>query len=150
MDTPPPILEMGKVVAFANADESVVRLRSDLIYVDGKPVDDVAKFAICKYPIGNKFYLCFCDDNWSMLAGSPDPSIEACKRQAEKEYRGLTPLWQPFHHVDEAAIDRICLEPLCSFCGKSFLETERMVEGKNAWICDACVRDAASSLGSAT
>ena len=48
--------------------------------------------------------------------------------------------------ADEAAIDQQCLEPLCSFCGKSVLNVERMVEGKNAQICEACIRVLAGSL----
>jgi len=54
--------------------------------------------------------------------------------------------WQPFHHKDEAEIDRQCLEPSCSFCGKSFLEIKQMIEGKNARICDDCIRDLAGLL----
>jgi hypothetical protein len=83
-----------------------------------------------------------------VLGGYYDHSVDAVKLFAEKEYPGLMSWWQAFHHDNEAAIDQQCLEPLCSFCGKSFLETERMVEGKNAWICDACVRDAASWIDS--
>ena len=146
MDTPPPILDYGKVIAFAKADDSVVRVRNDLLFVGGKPLDDVAKFAICKHPIGGEFFLCFCDDSWNVLGGYSDPSVDAAKRWAEKEYPGLMSWWQTFHHNDEAAIDQQCLEPLCSFCGESFLRAEQMVEGKNAWICDACVREIASSM----
>lgn len=146
MATPPPILDSAKVLAFAIADNSVVRVRDDLLIVDGKPLDNVANFAICRYPDENECLLFFCDDSWKVLGCSAHPSVGAAERSAEKEYRGIMSRWQLFHHDDEAAIDRQCLEPLCSFCGKSFLKVEQMIEERNARICEACVRAFASSL----
>ncbi len=146
MESLPPILDSAKVLAFATVDNSVVRVRDDLLYVDGKPLGSVAKLAICRYPYESEFLLLFCDDDWNVLGCCAHASLEAAKRRAEQEYRGIMARWQLFHHDDEAAIDQQCLEPLCSFCGKSVLNVERMVEGKNAQICEACIRVLAGSL----
>ena len=146
METPPPILDSAKVIAYATFDKSVVRARDDLLYVDGQPLGPMPKLAICVHPHESEYYLFHCDADWDVLESSAHDSIETAKRRAEDEYLGLMGSWQPFHHKDEAEIDRQCLEPSCSFCGKSYLRVEKMVEGKNAWICEACVRTSASLL----
>ena len=146
MEIPPPILCSAKVLAFATVDHSVVRVRDDLLYVDGRPLGLAANLALCRYPHESECILLFCDDDWNTLGFSGHPSLELAKRRAEQEYRGIMPRWQRFHHDDEAAIDRQCLEPLCSFCGTSFRKVERMIEGTNARICDACVRSLVSKL----
>lgn len=146
VESPPPILNSARVVAFATVDNSVVHVRDDLLYVDGKPLGPVANLAICKYPHESEYHLMFCDDDWNVLGGIGLASSEAAKRRAEQEYRGIMARWQVFHHDDEAAVDQQCLEPLCSFCGKSFLKVEQMIEGKNAIICDACIRVLGNSL----
>ncbi len=148
MESPPPILASAKVLEFATVDRSVTRVRDDLLYVDGKPLGPVANLAICRYPHERECLLLFCDDDWNVLGCCANASVEAGKCRAEREYRGIMARWQLFHHNDEAAIDQQCLGPLCSFCGKSFLKVERMVEGTNARICESCVRDLAASLDS--
>ena len=146
MERPPPIVASSKVIAFATVDKSVIRVRDDLLYVGGKPLGLVPKLTICIYPHESEYHLFFCDDEWNVLGCSTHDSVETAKRRAEKEYRGLMARWQLFHHEDEAAVDRHCLEPLCSFCGRSFREFKRMIDRKNARICEDCVRDLAGSL----
>ena len=141
MASPPPILHNARVFEFATVDNSVIRVREDLLYVDGKPLGPVANLAICRYPHESEYLLLFCDNDWNVLGCCGHASVEAAKRRSEQEYRGIMARWQLFHHDDESAIDQQCLEPLCSFCGKSFLKVERMVEGKNAHICESCIRD---------
>ena len=140
METPPLILVGAIAVAFANADSSVVRVRNDLIYVGGEPLDDLAKFAICRQPGESEYLLCYCDDSWNVLGVTVQSSVEAAQRRIEKEYRGLKALWRPFYHDDEAAVERQCLEPLCSYCDTPFLEVDQFFVGRNGWICEACVR----------
>lgn len=145
-EDPPPILGSAKVLAFAIVDSTIKFVQNKLLYVDGKLLGPVPKLAICKFPTESEVCLYFCDDDWSMLGFSVHESLEAAKRRAEKSYPGLLNRWRPYHHKDEAAIDRRCLEPFCTFCGKSFIETERMVQGKEAWICEGCVRALSDSL----
>ena len=141
METPPPILFGAIVLAFANADSSVVRVRNDLLYVGGEPLDDVAKFAICRQPEESEHLLFYCDDRWQVLGFTGRlASVEAAQRRIEKEYRGLKALWRPFFHDDEAAVERQSNEPLCSYCDTPFLEIDRFFVGRNGWICAACVR----------
>ena len=146
MDTPPPILDSAKVLAYATVDHTVIRIPKDWLYVDGKPLGPVPKLAICQYPISSEHLLFYCDDDWEVLGCAGYDSLADAKERAEREYRGIGSKWQAYVHEDEAAVDRLCLEPWCSFCGKSFLELDRMVVGKNAFICEECVRNLARSL----
>ncbi|MDH3911428.1 MAG: ClpX C4-type zinc finger protein [Rhodospirillales bacterium] len=147
MEMPPPILDCAKVLAYAAVDESVVHVRDNPVYVDGKPLGAVPNLAICKYPIEDEHLLFFCRKEWEVLGCTGCPSLEAAKDRAEREYRGIAARWQSYHHEDEAAVDRQCLEPFCSFCGKSFFELERLIWGKDgAVICDGCVRTLAAAL----
>ncbi len=146
MDMPPPILDGAKVLAYATVDQSVVRVRENLLYVDGKPLGPVPNLAICNYPIESEHLLFFCTEAWEVLGCGGYASLEETKDRAEREYRGIESRWQNYVHEDEAAVDRLCLDPSCSFCGKSFRQLERMVEGKNAFICDECVRTLERSL----
>ena len=146
MGMPPPILDRAKVLAYATVDQSVIRVRERLLYVDGKPLGPVPNLAICKYPIESEYLLFFCDADWKVLGCAGYPSLAAAKERADREYRGIGSKWQNYVHEDEAAVDQLCPEPRCSFCGKTFLELDRMVAGKNAFICEDCVRNLARSL----
>jgi hypothetical protein len=149
IDVPPPIFGNAKVLTYAVIDGSINFVQKNLLYVDGKPLGPVPKLAICKVPSESEVLLCFCDEAWGMLGVSAHDSPEAAKRRAEKSYPGLRDRWQPYHHENEAEIDCQCFEPYCSFCGKSFAEAERMIEGKEAWICEDCIRTASGVLGNA-
>jgi hypothetical protein len=141
MDKPPPILHGAMVLAYATLDDSVVRVRKDLLYIDGKPLDHVAKLAISRSPGDKEVLLFFCDDDWELLGLSAHPSVDQAKRRTEREFRGVAAKWKTYQHKDVAAVERECLAPFCSFCGRPDREVERMFEGKNAFICGDCVRD---------
>jgi hypothetical protein len=146
IEGPPPIFGSAKVLAFAVIDKSTAFVQKNLLYVGGEPLGPVPKLAICKCASTSEVHLHYCDNEWEILGVSVHASLDAAKQKAEKSYPGLLDRWQLYHHADEAAIDRQCLEPFCGFCGKSHIEAERMIEGKEAWICEDCVRNASGAL----
>ena len=127
-------------MAYATVDDSVTWVDKRRVFIGKKPLGAVPKLAIVKYPIDGNFLLLYCSDEWEEITQWDFSSSDEAKRHAEAEYVGLGSRWQDYHHADEAAVDRQCMEPFCGFCGRSFLVIEQMVEGKDAYICGDCIK----------
>lgn len=148
-DAPPPVLEGGRLLAYAMVDESIVNTGRSTLYVDGKLLVSVPRLAICQVGGASNVLLLFCDESWNALGVVECASQEAAFERAESEYQGLRRKWIVASvSEDEAAryLDQQAGDLRCSFCGKAPNEVQQMFSSPTACICDNCVRDFSQDL----
>lgn len=63
--------------------------------VEGKFMSPVAALAICRLPREDGHVLCYCDEDWKVLARSEHPTLELALQQVEFESDGILPNWRP-------------------------------------------------------
>ena len=50
--------------------------------------------AICQEDRGRSYSLCYCNEDWRVLAASSHRSVEDARQEAEFENDGVVPNWQ--------------------------------------------------------
>jgi ClpX C4-type zinc finger len=144
-DTPPPVLHMARVLAFAVLDESVRWTGRQRVYVDGKELGPVPRLALCQNVSGGTkdFLVFYCDDDWEVLGITGGRTLDSAKASAERAYSGVTAKWVETGVPVEAAeawIEDNCEEIICSFCGREAGEFTSVIESKTGVrICNRCV-----------
>jgi hypothetical protein len=147
--SPPPVVDGARVLAFANVDKSVAFTDSGSLLVDGKPLGKVPCLAICEADDG-AVLLMFCDKKWSSLGVVGCASLARAKTRAEQDYVGISRKWIKASVTRRAAkqyLESLYRNQRCSFCGRTPLEVGQIIGGREARICDLCVRDLAESVG---
>ena len=141
---PPPVIDSARVLAYAFVDDIPYR-RSGSFFVDGKLLEQVPCLAICLQlgeDIGPLIF--HCDEDWNPLGTSGAPTIEEVKRNAERNYPGVSTRWVETHlSVDDALAyyDSETGGRKCSFCGKRPFEVDGWIEAPAAIICRGCVEE---------
>ena len=93
---PPTELDSADVLEFACVDASVFQdPDGPYMVADGKRLGAVPGLVIAhnQYDSGD-ILLFFCDSDWCVLAAAGYPTVAEAKARAEKEYRGISRLWQ--------------------------------------------------------
>jgi hypothetical protein len=143
---PPLILDGAKVLEYAIVDGSVEYTGLGSIYVGGKLLGIVPKLTICQSYKAKDYLLFHCNETWKVLGIAGYASIREAKRSAEKTYKGITSKWKIIAKPNDFNNWPGNLEPVCSFCRKSFYEIDQMFEGHDAYICNMCVSKMQKSI----
>src|SRR5215469_9853539 len=93
VNTPPPVLDGGRLLAYAIVDGSIVHTSKSTLYVDGKLLGRVPKLAICQSQDTTETLLLFCDEGWNSLGAVACASMDEARKRAESEYRGIESKW---------------------------------------------------------
>jgi len=149
-DSPPPVLDCARVLAYAITDASVNYIERQTLYVGGKLLGRVPRLAICQN-IGEDEMLVFhCDNNWNVLgAAGGHRSAENAKAQVERAYAGIASKWVDTNvSVDQANayLREHSGDDVCSFCGRMPHEVEKLIQESTGRICDMCIRKFSSIL----
>jgi ClpX C4-type zinc finger len=143
MSKPPPALGNYYVIEYAIADDEVTFEQRHVLNVGGEWLGAVSNLVIGQGLDNEEFVVFHCNDKWEVLGVAAGyKSIKAAKEKTERSYHGLSKKWKPsgcsreeaLAHIEEAFKDH-----RCSFCGKSPLEFQAMVEGEGVRICNICV-----------
>ena len=87
---PPPVIDSARVLAYAFVDDIPYR-RAGSFFVDGKLLEQVPCLAIAQNlgeDIGPLIF--HCDEDWNAVGTSGAPTIEEVKRDAERNYPGVS------------------------------------------------------------
>ena len=149
IENAPPVLGNGqRVLAYAVVDDSVRYVGRRLTFVgNGKgeleELGPVPCIAITEDFKTGEINLLYCDAQWEFLApGGRYDAVAAAKARAEREYQGVSSLWIESNVSRDEALkirEEMWAELRCSFCDKSPLDVEQMIERNGARICDSCV-----------
>jgi hypothetical protein len=116
-----------------------------LLLVDGKPLEQVPRLAICATLGKDLGILLFhCDEEWNVLGASGGLTIEATKERVEKNYPGTMARWVHMETTVEEALayyDEQTGGEKCTFCGKRAFDAESWIKGSSAIICRGCVEE---------
>jgi hypothetical protein len=141
---PPPVIDSARVLAYAFVDDIPYR-RTGSFFVDGKLLEEVPCLAIAQNlgeDIGPLIF--HCDEDWNALGTSGAATIEDVRRDAERNYPGVSARWVETNVSIEDALAYYDSETggqKCSFCGKRPFEVNGWVEGPAAIICRGCVEE---------
>ena len=94
MTPPPEQIDGARVVAYAIFGPIVSPTGMTRHLVDGKFMASIAALAICQDDRGLGYSLCYCDEDWGVLAASSHRSIEDARQEAEFENDDIVPNWQ--------------------------------------------------------
>ena len=142
---PPPVIYSSRVLAYAAVDDIPYQKRGRVLLVDGEPLEQAPRLAICAHLRRDWDIVLFCcDEEWNVLGIIGNSSIEELKAQAEKNYPGVAARWvDPGTTVEQALAyyDEQSGGEKCSFCGKRPFELESWIMGKYGFaiICRECV-----------
>lgn len=150
---PPPIVDSAKMLYYAVNDDDVRFTDRIHLIVDGERLGEVPCLAICRnYHRPGDVLLLFCDSNWESKGVIAFDSVEAAKAKAELGYQGIGRKWVDTafskEEVDRFLREEYEVDPAtewwkvcCSFCGKENSEVTSMLAGKDARICDECIKE---------
>jgi hypothetical protein len=145
-DTPPPVLDMARVIAYAIVDKSVQWTGRQLLFVDWKELGAVPHLALCQNVSGElKDILVFhCNEEWEVLGCSGGGTIEEAKASIECAYRGITAKWIETNVTEDEAkawIKANCPDIVCSFCDREMGEFKEMIVNKSGLtrVCNICI-----------
>jgi hypothetical protein len=93
MIPPPAGLEGHPVLRYAVFGPHISPSGMTRHLVDGKFMSGVAALAICSTGRGAGYDLCYCDDDWGVLARSSHDSLEEAQQLSEFENDGIMPNW---------------------------------------------------------
>ena len=95
---PPPELTGANVLEFAIIDATVTHdPLGPYMVVDGVRLGSVPCLVIARNQYApSDVLLFFCDAEWDVLAAAGYETVAEAKVRADKEYRGIHSLWQPF------------------------------------------------------
>ena len=93
---PPTELDSADVLEFACIDDSVFHdPNGPFMIADGKRLDSVPKLVIARNHYEEQdILLFFCDYDWNVIAAASYATVDAAKGRAEKEYQGVSQLWE--------------------------------------------------------
>ena len=93
---PPSELDGADVLEFAHIDASVFHdPDGPYMVADGRRLDTVPALVIARNHFdANDILLFYCEADWYVLAAAGYPTVAEAKIRAEKEYRGISRLWQ--------------------------------------------------------
>jgi hypothetical protein len=94
MIPPPADLNGDPVVRYAIFPPFISPTGMTRHLVDGKFPSGVAALAICRRATEDGFTLCFCNEDWGVLAHSVHPSLDDAAQHAEFENDGVVPNWR--------------------------------------------------------
>jgi ClpX C4-type zinc finger len=142
MQAPPPVLAGLHVVAYAEADDSVVFEQRHTLNVDGKWLGRVPYLAVCQEFDTLEYAVQHCTDEWDLLGiAAGYKSADDAKAAIERTYHGLGAKWilaatsfEEARALDEADM----LASACSFCGKTPRQVQIII-GDEVRICGECV-----------
>jgi hypothetical protein len=143
-DSPPPVLDCARVLAYAVVDTSVRYVERKTLFVDGQLLGQVPRLAICQNIGENELMVFHCDNDWNVLGvAAGHDSIAKAKNQVERSYHGIDAKWID-NAVTVAEAEAYLREQFgddgCSFCGRMFYQVTQFFSGSNGRICDICVR----------
>jgi ClpX C4-type zinc finger protein len=145
-DSPPPVLDRARVIAYAVLDDSVQWTGRQKLFVGGKELGPVPRLALCQNVEGNlKDILVFhCNDEWDVLGVSGGKTLEAAKASAERAYRGVGAKWISTNVTEDEAkswIEKNCADVSCSFCDRTLDDYQHLVGNKagSVRICNYCI-----------
>lgn len=140
---PPPVLDYAHVLAYAIVGPGLRATGRPLLLVGGRPVDAVARFAICRNLYGeSKSVLLFHTPQWNVIAVVLAPSVREAKRLAERWYEGLSRCWQKTNTTRSAARRWLVARSAgvaCTLCGKLPPQVEGMFSKRGSNVCFDCV-----------
>jgi hypothetical protein len=149
-DSPPPVLDSARVLAYACVDANVRYIERHTLYLGRKLVGQVPRLAICQNLNEEEILVFHCDSDWNVLGvAGGNHSIAEAKSQASRSYIGIDEKWvETGVSVSEAEayLREAYADSICSFCGKLPHEFTRLIEGKNGRICNICVSKSAAHL----
>lgn len=91
--SPPPILDSARVIVYAVV-ANIPYKKWGLLLIDGEPLEQVPKLAVCENLYSEPDILLFhCDEHWNVLGAIGCASVEEAKIRAEKNYPSVTALW---------------------------------------------------------
>ena len=91
MTPPPSTLDGDRVLRYAIFAPELSPTGMTRHLVDGKFMSPVAALAICFTELDGSYKLCYCDDDWGVLARSSHRSLEDAMHQVEVENGGVLP-----------------------------------------------------------
>jgi ClpX C4-type zinc finger len=144
-EPPPPVINSARVLAYAFVDDIPYRRAGSTLFVDGKPLEQVPCLAIAAN-LGEDSgpLILHCDEEWNALGTSGAATIEDMKRDAERNYPGVSTRWVDTNVTVEDALAYYDSETggqRCSFCGKRPFEVDGWIEGAAAIICYGCIEE---------
>ncbi len=94
-NAPPPVIDLGRVIAYAIVDDDVKWTGRQRLYVNDDLLGVVPRLAICQQVVGElKDYLLFhCNEDWGNLGTTGAKTVEAVKANAERWYSGISSKW---------------------------------------------------------
>ena len=146
--TPPPVLNGGRVLAYASLGSRRRPSAEGLMFVENKPLGPVSALAITETPSlpgkrrGHGVLLLYCTRRWSLRGVAGYKSLALARRRAEIMFPGSSARWVSSRVTKAGAeryLDKVWAGLECSFCGRRPDQVERVVAGKQARICDQCV-----------
>jgi len=144
IQTPPPVLLMNRVIAYAVVDDTVKFTGRWHVRVEGKALGRVPRLAIGQ-PLEEAFtdtLLHHCDESWNVLGTSGKPTLEETLAHAERAYEGVGTKWIYVNTSVEDArnwIRRNHPLEICSFCGRFSYETKTLITQNSSVICSTCI-----------
>ena len=95
MIPPPDQLDGAPVLRYAIFPPHISPTGATRHLVDGKFMSPVAALAICLLPREEGYALCYCDEDWKVLARGEHATFDAALQQVEFENDGVLPNWRP-------------------------------------------------------
>ena len=142
--SPPPVLDMCWVIAYAHIDDSVVWTGKQIMFVDNEKLGPVPCLAIGRDTTGKleDVLILYCSEDWKVLGVAGAESIEAAKSRAERHYQGVGAKWvnTGASLAEAQAWIRENYEHIfCLFCGRSSEDISLLFTSKLGAICNHCI-----------
>ena len=143
-DSPPPVLDCARVLAYAVVDASVRYVERKTLFVDGQLLGEVPRLAICQNIDQAELMVFHCDADWNVLGVAAGVyTLANAKAGVERSYQGIASKWIDTN-ISVAEAEAYLREQFgddgCSFCGRMFYQVTQFFSGANGRICDDCVR----------
>jgi len=152
---PPPVISNCRVLAYAVVDESVHWVDRQLLFRGDKSLGRVPRLAIGENipnRIRDEVHIFHCDEHWEVLFDLEQESLEKAKARMERDYHGISEKWinanfsteevDAWIKEDEAQTIAEIGGLNCALCGRSYLDVDKMVSGKNGFVCGKCIEEA--------
>jgi hypothetical protein len=150
--SPPPVLDMARLIAYAPISDSVKWTGRQCLFVDGELLGPVPNLAICKNLSGplTDYLLFHCDSDWGVLGVSGAPDLEQVRAIAERAYTGISEYWIEAETSEEDAekyVREKFSDSICSFCDRLPAEVDQLIAGNGVQICSTCIAEFHAALG---
>ena len=144
IDSPPPVLVLARVLAWARTDWPVEYTGNMLVFDGGERLGQVPNLAICQYFGDREVVLFHCDENWNVVGCSGFGIIGEMKAHAEIIYRHISGLWKEVavsEEEDRSHLETLYEEDVCQFCTKRPVQVKQMFGSGKGLICIDCVNE---------